>query len=227
MEKDSQKYKIKIIKNGPYRVTGNVPLSEKIIVPKGEGYEFKEGKNFPATAEYHLCRCGKSKNHPFCDGSHVKAQFKGTETASREKYQDRAQLFEGPGLDILDDKRCAFGRFCHTEKGMVWDLIKDTDQEECKEMAIKGASECFAGRLTAVDKTGRLIEPEYEPAIEILQDSEKGVSGGLFVKGNIPIEGADGEVYEIRNRVALCRCGESRNKPFCDATHVAIKFIDE
>jgi CDGSH-type Zn-finger protein len=31
----------------------------------------------------------------------------------------------------------------------------------------------------------------------------------------------------VRNRMALCRCGMSRNKPFCDATHVNADFIDE
>ena len=39
-----------------------------------------------------------------------------------------------------------------------------------------------------------------------------------------PIEGADGEAYEARNRVTLCRCGASNNKPFCDGKHVEINF---
>ena len=165
---------------------------------------------------------------PFCDGSHVESNFDGNETASRAKYEDRADLFTGPGLDLMDDNRCAYARFCHTEKGNVWDLIKDTDKEEYKEMAIKGAVECPAGRLQVVDKESReVMEPEYQPSIEILQDPEKGVSCGIFVKGRIPLESADGELYEIRNRYTLCRCGESRNKPFCDATHVPIRFTDE
>ncbi len=223
----STKGRIKIIKDGPYVVRGNVPLAESVITPIGMEYEMKAGREFPQAEEYYLCRCGKSKNPPFCDGSHAKTNFVGTETASREKYEDRAELFEGPGLDLLDDNRCAFGRFCHSDKGEVWELIRNTDKEEYKAKAIKTASECPAGRLTAVDKTGKLIEPEYQPSIEVLQDPEKGVSAGLFIKGNIPIESEDGQVYEIRNRVALCRCGKSRNKPFCDATHVAIQYLDE
>ena len=35
---------------------------------------------------------------------------------------------------------------------------------------------------------------------------------------------ADGTTYEVRNRVTLCRCGASQNKPFCDATHASIGF---
>lgn len=223
----SSKYRIKIIKDGPYVVTGNVPLSEYIITHKGNEYELKAGREFPQAEEYHLCRCGKSKNPPFCDGSHIKINFVGTETASRTKYENRAELIEGPGLDLLDDNRCAFGRLCHSDKGNAWELMKNTDKEEYRVKAIKAASECPAGRLTAVDKTGKAIELEYKPSIEILQDPEKGVSAGIFVKGNIPIESADGQLYEVRNRVALCRCGKSRNKPFCDATHVSIQYSDK
>ena len=48
----------------------------------------------------------------------------------------------------------------------------------------------------------------------------------IWVKGGIRIEGADGRSYEIRNRVTLCRCGQSSNKPFCDGTHVSMHFCD-
>ncbi len=219
--------KIKVLKDGPYIVTGNVTLSEKIIVPKGKGYEFKNGRNLPQADEYALCRCGKSKNAPFCDGSHEKTAFIGTETASDVKYEERAEVLEGPEIDLLDDNRCAFARFCHRNKGDVWELTENSDEEECKREAIKAASDCPAGRLVARDKTGKIIEPEYEPSIDIIQDPQKGVSGGIFVKGNIPIESSDGHIYEIRNRVVLCRCGKSMNKPFCDASHVTIKFLDE
>jgi len=227
MENDKKNPRIKILKNGPYLVSGNVKLSEKIITPKGKGYIFKDGRQLPQSEKYSLCRCGKSKDGPFCDGSHVKAGFDGSETASKAKYEDRAELFEGPGLDLMDDHRCAMARFCHMEEGNTWDLLESSDNPKYKEVVIKGASECPSGRLVAVDKTGKIIEPEYEPAIEILQDPERGVSSGAFVKGNIPIESSDGEIYETRNRVMLCRCGESTDKPFCDATHIPIEFSDK
>lgn len=224
--KTNKKPKIIVSKNGPYLVTGNIPLSEKIITPKGRGYELKDGRKLPQSEEYALCRCGKSKNSPFCDGSHVKDKFNGTETATNDKYTERAGLLEGPEIDLLDDDRCAFARFCHREKGNVWELVQDSDDKESKKEAIQGACDCPTGRLTAVEKSGQVIEPNYKPSIEIVQDPERKVSAGIFVKGKISVESADGENYEIRNRVALCRCGKSRNKPFCDATHVPIKFSD-
>lgn len=227
MENDKKNPRIKILKNGPYLVSGNVKLSEQIITPKEKGYVFKDGRQLPQAEKYSLCRCGKSKNPPFCDGAHIKADFNGTETASKKKYNERAELLEGPNLDLLDDHRCARARFCHTNEGDAWELTEHSDNPKYREVAIKAASECPTGRLVAVDKTGKTFEPEYEPSIEILQDPEKGASGGIFVKGNIPIESSEGEVYEVRNRITLCRCGESSNKPFCDATHIPIKFLAE
>jgi CDGSH-type Zn-finger protein len=227
MENANKKIKIKILKDGPYVVSGNAPLYEKIIVPKGNGYEFIDGRQFPQSEQYALCRCGKSKNAPFCDGSHEKISFDGTETASKAKFEERAELLEGPELDLLDDHRCAFARFCHREDGTAWTLTKNSDNPKYREEAIIAASECPAGRLVAVDKTGNTFEPEYDPAISIIQDAEKGVSGGIFVKGKIPIESSEGHIYEIRNRVVLCRCGKSTNKPFCDTTHIHIEFLDK
>jgi CDGSH-type Zn-finger protein len=44
-------------------------------------------------------------------------------------------------------------------------------------------------------------------------------NGPLFVRGRLRIVGDDGEVIREDTRVALCRCGGSSNKPFCDGTH--------
>jgi CDGSH-type Zn-finger protein len=43
----------------------------------------------------------------------------------------------------------------------------------------------------------------------------------------VPVESAESKKYEVRNRVTLCRCGKSRNKPFCDGTHIDINFSDK
>ncbi len=218
--------KIKIVKNGPYIVTGSIPLSEKIITPKGNSYVYEDGREFETKKMYALCRCGASKNHPYCDGSHEDADFDGTEVASRDTYDERARIFKGPGIDLMDDGRCAVARFCHKEHGSVWELVKKSDDEHCKQEVIKGAVDCPTGRLVAVEKDGTRIEPEYEPSIEMLQDPEKKVSGPFYVKGNVPILASDGEIYEIRNRVGLCRCGNSKDTPFCDGRHIKIEFND-
>lgn len=227
MPGENRNCKIKILKNGPYQVTGGVPLTEKIITPVGNAYVFTEGRKLPQAESYLLCRCGKSKNPPFCDGAHIAAGYIGTETATNDRYSERADMLVGPELDLLDDDRCAFARFCHTEQGMVWRLTLRSDDPDAKAEAIKSASECPTGRLVAVDKDGNEYENAYEPSIDVIQDPEYDVSGGLFVKGYIPIESSTGKMYETRNRAALCRCGKSRNTPYCDASHVPYKFRDK
>ncbi|MHB1483478.1 MAG: CDGSH iron-sulfur domain-containing protein [Saccharofermentanales bacterium] len=220
--------KITIVKNGPYIVSGNVPLEEKIITHGENGNIYVDSKRYPDMENYALCRCGKSSKMPFCDGSHVAADFKGNEKASRKPYKTRAEIFKGPVLTLEDDESlCAFARFCNTKQGDVWELTEKSDNKQAKEIAIKAACNCPSGRLVIRDNSsGLAIEPEFEPSIVILQDSVNGCSGPIWVRGNIPIESSDGTVYEIRNRVTLCRCGKSRNTPFCDARHVDINFSD-
>ncbi len=224
---DKKEPRIRIIKNGPYLVSGNIPLSEKIIVPRGAGYVYQEGRVLPQRATYSLCRCGKTKTPPFCDGAHTASHFDGTETACKNDYNTRSARIVGAGLDLLDDGRCAFARFCHRDSGDAWELAEDSASEFHHNEAVIAANECPAGRLTALEKDGTIHEPDYSPAIEILQDPEERVSAGIFVKGGIPIESSDGSVYEIRNRVVLCRCGMSGNKPFCDSRHVSEGYRED
>jgi CDGSH-type Zn-finger protein len=225
----AEKMRIKIIKNGPYEVSGGVPLSKKVIARMPDGVlGLKKIKDYhPENPDkYYLCRCGRSGTMPFCDGSHANPAFDGTEVADKRKYAARADLQVGPDLDLFDDNRCAFARFCHRQRGEVWTLTEHSGDPENRRQAIEGITECPAGRLVARDKDGNIIEKKFSPEIEIVEDPLKNCSAGIYVKGGIEIESADGTLYEVRNRVALCRCGHSRNMPFCDASHVSIGFHD-
>lgn len=215
--------KIEITKNGPYLVSGGLPLTEQWIVTnaEGESLEYKEGKRFPAQPQYALCRCGESANKPFCDGSHKKVRFDGTETANHEPYASQAETIEGPTMLLTDQENlCAFARFCDP-KGRVWNLVLE-DSPAARKLVEHEAGHCPAGRLVAWDKkTGQPIEPKFEPSLGLIEDTEKKVSGPIWVRGGIPVISADGKTYEIRNRMTLCRCGRSDNKPFCNGGHAA------
>ena len=80
--------------------------------------------------------------------------------------------------------------------------------------------------LIKVSATGEPIEPKYEPSIGLIEDPVEDCSGPIWVRGGVQIVSADGFNYELRNRVTLCRCGGSGNKPFCDGSHHATKFKD-
>ena len=222
--------KIKIEKNGPYLVSGDIPLEKEFVVPdnNNDPLSWKKGEKYQTEGEYHLCRCGNSKSKPFCDGSHVKTEFDGTETASKESYDKQAEKISGPEIDLKDASNlCSGARFCHRHGG-TWDLTTKSDDPEAKKIAIEEACNCPSGRLKAIDKkTGKPIEPEFPPSISIIEDVPAQVSGPLWVKGGIPIESSDGSTYEIRNRQTICRCGKSRNKPFCDGSHIGSKFNDK
>lgn len=219
--------KIRIIKNGPYIVTGSLPLRECIITEHGESeVVFNDGHAFPQRETYSLCRCGQSKNAPFCDGTHESVGFDGTETASRKPYLERAACINGQEITVYDDGRCAFARFCHSDRGKIGRLIRRPENPEDAAAALKCVQECPAGRLTAYDKQGNELEPELEPAISIIKDPPFNVCGPLYVQGRVPVVSSDGTTYEVRNRVTLCRCGQSSIKPFCDARHVASKFTE-
>jgi len=151
----------------------------------------------------------------------------GTETASRETVARQAETYDGPTLTLRDaESLCAFARFCDPA-GKIWSLIEQTDDPAARALVIPEANHCPAGRLVVHDKnTHKAIEEPLPPSIGVVEDPALGCGGPIWVRGGIAIESEGGTRYETRNRVTLCRCGASSNKPFCDGSHAAIKFDD-
>ena len=227
---ENKKGKIKVTANGPYVVTGGLPLAKEIIVSdeNGDSKGYKKGEEYDVPEGYSLCRCGRSKNPPFCDGSHTRVGFDGTETASLEDFSRRSEKTGGPGLELEDlPELCARARFCHDQQSDVWNNAEQSGDPDAKKEAIRQACLCPAGRLVARDKkTGGAIEPQLKPEIGLIEDPKMKASGPIWAKGGIEVESADGTKYETRNRVTLCRCGKSGNKPFCNGCHIDEKFND-
>lgn len=222
--------RITIKENGPYLVNGSVPLTEDAIVESADGshLEYHRVREYETKDTYALCRCGQSKHKPFCDGTHEKIDFDGEETVERVPYLKRVDEYPGPELDLLDDNRCAYARLCHRNGVDVWTLTEEADNEEVGRQAVGGSWNCPTGRLEHHNaQTGKVYEQKLEPGITLLEDTQEGVSGPMFVHGGVALVGSDGFEYELRNRYALCRCGASTDKPFCDAMHVNAGFNDE
>ncbi|WP_157206054.1 CDGSH iron-sulfur domain-containing protein [Methanosarcina vacuolata] len=217
--------KITVFKNGPYMVTGRVPLMTWEIC-KDEDTErliWREVKKYPIRNRYALCRCGQSGNKPFCDGTHSKIHFDGTESGDFAPFSE-TNVITGSLLTLIDNKHlCVHAGFC-TQAGKIWNLVQQPENSEARDIAIEEASNCPSGRLVIIDNaTGKTIDPELEKSIVVVEGLHQGEHGPLWVRGGIPIKYADGKQYEIRNRVTLCRCGKSRNKPFCDGSHAEIE----
>ena len=213
--------KIVVNEDGPYCVYGSVPLERQCLACDDQGlaYAWTKEDTYPLQQEYGLCRCGHSQHKPFCDGTHVEVFFDGTETASREPYLAHVDETSGPEMELTDAPLlCASARFCDRDGG-VWDRTRQSDDPQSKAVALNEVWNCPAGRLALWDKEGNPIEPDFAPSIVLAEDPYLGVRGPLWVHGGIPIESANGAPYERRNRVTLCRCGHSTNKPFCDGKH--------
>lgn len=226
---DGNEARIRILKDGPYVVSGGVPVVRETIVsaPDGESVGWAE-REVVTGHDCSLCRCGASHTKPMCDGSHGVVGFDGTEVASRVPYEERAETLEGPGLVVTDVKElCAEARHCHPYGG-VWHEIDETEQDPVRDRVIGQCQICPSGRYIAVDaETGSALEPTLPESIGLVKDPVEACDGPLWVRGGIVVESADGSEYEVRNRQTLCRCGRSGGKPFCDGSHIAAGFREE
>ena len=225
-----ERFSITVTETGPYLVYGRPPLAEQFIMPdeSNDSWYFQEGRRFSTEAEpTALCRCGASHRKPYCDGAHTKARWDPELTAEQDSLLDDVEVTEGGSVSMTDnEKYCVFARFCHPH-GDAWSLTERSADPGARTLAIREASMCPSGRLMAWDnKSMKPYEFKFEPSLGLIEDITIGASGGLWIRGGIPLKRENGRTYEIRNRVVACRCGQSANKPYCDGTHAAIKWRD-
>jgi CDGSH-type Zn-finger protein len=221
--------KIQIQPNGPYLVHGDTPLVRKqqVTSEHGEPMTWQKTEEVETKETYALCRCGESNNKPFCDGTHVKTEFDGTETAATDKYEDRKIVHENStGIVIKRDYSvCAESGFCGDRLANIEKLAELTDDSIVRAKVMAMIERCPSGSYTyALTEDAEDIESDLPRQITVTTEmtSEGPIAGPLWVTGEILVERADGQPMEVRNRVTLCRCGQSKNKPLCDGTHRAI-----
>ena len=209
---------------GPFRLSGRVPIrpADYVYAEDGSPMTWTFGEPLEVDGdEVALCRCGHSDDKPFCDGSHADAEWDASDAERpAASYAERARRKASPDGDyeLLDDtKLCTHAGLCATAKKTVWQMMPDTDDPEVRGTVIRMVEKCPSGRLVNV-----IGGDEVEPSLPL----EIGVvpGGPLWVTGGLEVTGASGEPLETRNRVTLCRCGASGNKPLCDGSHKDIEF---
>ncbi len=203
--------KIDVLKDGPF-IVDNLP---KLSNSKGSSLEIDD--------KIALCRCGASKNKPFCDGSHKDVGFSGERESNSSLNKERA--YEGKEITIHDNRTiCCHAGECVSNLGSVFDVNNDpwinpdkATVEEVKSVIKK----CPSGALSYSINDAQTRN--FERSAEITIDK----NGPYNVVGNIKIDVSDELQPPAKEHYSLCRCGASKNKPYCDGSHADISFVDK
>ena len=121
-----------------------------------------------------------------------------------------------------DSTRCIHTARCLNALPQAFDVGRRpwVDVEAAGADAIAAAVEtCPTGALRYERLDGGPQEQPQRPAVAIPIDD-----GPLLVMGDLRVQGPDGETIAEEYRLTFCRCGQTRNQPFCDNTHIPRRF---
>ena len=210
----NERFTIECKPNGPYLVRDLKHLKDW------------QGHRIDSKPVMALCRCGGSANKPFCDGTHQKNGFSGAKLA--ERGTDQRQSYEGKNITIHDNRSiCAHAGHCTEGLAAVFKYGSEPwidASSAAAEAIIETIRRCPSGALsyTLEGIQGEEQSPEQpqEPSITVTQDGPYAVEGAAHLVEQSWAQGASIQHF------TLCRCGASKNKPFCDGTHGSIGFKD-
>ncbi|HKX21408.1 MAG TPA: CDGSH iron-sulfur domain-containing protein [Nitrososphaeraceae archaeon] len=223
------KPKIRPLPNGPYYLIND--MESKVV----ENLKNSKGELLSTIVGIALCRCGKSNNKPFCDGTHSIIGFSTKNVNLNENDTNKLTIknkrrdYVGKEITIHDNRRiCSHAKECVNNLPSVFKLGSkpwiDSDGSKVQDI-INTVRKCPSGALSYSigDIEYRDPKEQRDPIVTVLKNGPYYITGGIDLIGeNIEFgEGASKEHY------TLCRCGASENKPFCDGTHGIINFKDE
>jgi CDGSH-type Zn-finger protein/truncated hemoglobin YjbI len=211
---------LRIARNGPYLVTS---------VPRLVDYLGAETRPAPQLA---LCRCGQSALKPLCDGSHARIGF--TDAKDPKRVPDHRDTYPGQQATIFDNRGiCQHSGLCTDRLPAVFRTGAEpfvAPSGGRLDEIIRAVRDCPSGALSyALDNTEARAQVDWDdtrpPAIQVTKD------GPYRITGQITLAGATGQpearaAGASREHYALCRCGQSRNKPFCSGMHWYVGFRD-
>ena len=208
--------KIIPIENGPL-LAKEVPV---LTSQAGENID-------PGKPAYGLCRCGQSKNKPFCDGSHTAVGFtsdNGDAKIRNNPVQYSAEV-EGQKVTVsYTPVLCGHIAECQRLQKTVFDPTKKPwiQPENGTVEGIKSViAACPSGALRVA------FEDEDPSHIDSDDIAVSVVQHGPYIVKNIDLEAEFNGAGASQKEFILCRCGQSRNKPFCDGSHHDVKWRDD
>ena len=207
------------------------PEKKPNIIPTPDGpYLVKNLENFAnqkgpleSKETMALCRCGGSANKPFCDGTHKRIGFSSAKLEGR--VEDKRDNYRGKQITIHDNRGiCAHAGYCTDGLSSVFRLREEPwihPDAASVDQIIATIQKCPSGALSYSVDDAEHRDRGGEPTIFVAPNGPYEVSGGLDIADTTRAEGASKEHF------SLCRCGGSKNKPFCDGTHWHIEFKDD
>lgn len=210
-KKNAPNVEIHCTRHTPFRVTGLKSLVDCA------------GNPLPVKPVMALCRCGLSQGKPFCDGSHGPEGIHGEKAPDR--VTDRVVDYRGREITIHDNRgACSHDRTCVIELPEVFRKRKrpwiDADAAPVAEV-IQTIEKCPSGALSYSLNGGKAPDPARPPKIRVAKNGPLEVTGGIQLTDDMESAPESPEHY------TLCRCGKSRNPPFCDGSHRTTRFRDD
>jgi CDGSH-type Zn-finger protein len=212
----SEKPKIACLPNGPYYLLNDMtPQTVPNLVDS-------KGDPCATVTGVALCRCGGSNNKPFCDGAHGRIGFSDRKQADRSN--DERASYVGQHITIHDNRAiCSHAGYCTENLKSVFKLGQepwiDADGATIEEI-IDTIKQCPSGALSYSIDNIEYRDQDRPPTVTVTSNGPYAITGGIELLDQNMGDGASSEHY------ALCRCGASKNKPFCDGSHWHVGFED-
>lgn len=197
--------KFSLIPNGPIKLSAE---GEDLPLLRTDA-----GDDIALEKQAFLCRCGASRNKPYCDGAHKADGY------TDENHCDRDALLnaEAPGITVHFNRSiCSGAGEC--VRGLPAVFIsgaKDWIQpgEASVDEVIDTVRRCPTGALTYSVGGELQRRDEAEVSVRIVKN------GPYEITGPVDFEAPKWSENASKTCFALCRCGKSANAPFCDYTH--------
>jgi CDGSH-type Zn-finger protein len=195
---DLKPLSIHVAENGPIRIEGE----QLEVTYCGEPVKVEEGQ------AVYLCRCGESQNAPFCDGNHSRTGF-----VAEDGTGDRNEVRVWEGKTIrtyFNPNACMHVFKCKPLKALR-ERELEGDALAAAEIA-RVVMTCPSGALTYESTAVTPPQPEQGATVEIIEGGEIRIQCAFDINTNL-------QERQPGDRATLCRCGLSRNKPWCDGQH--------
>jgi CDGSH-type Zn-finger protein/ferredoxin len=180
------------------------------------------GANLPTQPVLALCRCGGSANKPFCDGTHRRNGFSGSRLAAPTGQRTD---YRAGGITIHDDRAlCAHAGRCTEALAAVFKYGSEPWIDPAgADVAtiVQAIRRCPSGALSYTLDAPEPAPPPLAASVVVTKNGPYAVEGDIGLGDAVTGQRAPGARY------TLCRCGGSKNKPFCDGSHWDNGFSDE